>query len=385
MAIDSNRIAAVREQVLTAFAGVELPSPEELLQAGIPERDREYAESFRGFIAGRTWDELGPGVFNYQQLFGCHFLSPTGFRYYIVPALLAGLTALECPQNLGGFDLLREEQAKTRVRVRQFMERYGMPDVEKSAEEIWALLAHHVTWTISGRLAPSSWALYHDGLDPDFSTRTSSLNSAQCGAVCAFLGLLFEWPHWRWKAAKALRRGWSHIRCPEVAMMAAFYQGMHHHTHSPPADAKERFPQAAPPELAEEIRSAFRGQPYPPGKWLTREGSGDEWCDCGLEFTGLNWETLHPDFLEAHHESLIWFTDEAYHYFLPAYLLAESCGARLDGVAYSLQHLERTAAFTPAQQRAVFHYLQWQKAADPGAADIAALVGQYSDRFRLNS
>ena len=53
---------------------------------------------------------------------------------------------------------------------------------------------------------------------------------------------------------------------------------------------------------------------------------GDEPAEYALEFKGLDWRTLHPEFLSYHSAALSFFTDAAFAYFLPAFMMADVLG-----------------------------------------------------------
>ena len=85
---------------------------------------------------------------------------------------------------------------------------------------------------------------------------------------------------------------------------------------------------STPLDLSEEIRTAFAQVPYP-GDWcLRRSSEGDEPFLLEREFTGRdNWQTLDPGFLDLAPDgfstALSFFSDEAFRFYLPAYLIAD--------------------------------------------------------------
>jgi hypothetical protein len=45
-----------------------------------------------------------------------------------------------------------------------------------------------------------------------------------------------------------------------------------------------------------------------------------------LEFRGLDWRTLHPEFLSYHSAALSFYADDGFAYFLPAFMVADVLG-----------------------------------------------------------
>ncbi len=80
--------------------------------------------------------------------------------------------------------------------------------------------------------------------------------------------------------------------------------------------------------LKEQIRAAFAHMEYP-GDWCLRgSNEGDEPFLVERDFKGKrDWHALDPQFLEQSPEALCFFSDEAFHFYLPAYLIADIEGA----------------------------------------------------------
>ncbi len=78
--------------------------------------------------------------------------------------------------------------------------------------------------------------------------------------------------------------------------------------------------------LKQKIVSAFGDVLYPKGDIVSHEC--DECCEVGRIFANLDWKTIEPQFLENNYDKLPVFSPEAFHFFLPAYLI------------YSLEHFE---------------------------------------------
>jgi len=80
-----------------------------------------------------------------------------------------------------------------------------------------------------------------------------------------------------------------------------------------------------------QIASAFAAVEYP-GDWCLRgSNEGDEPFLLEKEFKGkTDWRTLDPAFLDrapdGYASALSFFSDEAYHFYLPAYLIADIRG-----------------------------------------------------------
>jgi hypothetical protein len=83
--------------------------------------------------------------------------------------------------------------------------------------------------------------------------------------------------------------------------------------------------------IVEQIVAAFAAVEYP-GDWCLRDGNeGDEPYLLEAEFKGkADWRVLDPMFLDqspvGYGTALSFFSDEAFHFFLPAYMLADIQG-----------------------------------------------------------
>ena len=69
------------------------------------------------------------------------------------------------------------------------------------------------------------------------------------------------------------------------------------------------------------IKEAFGDVP-PPSEEDLCAFLGDEPLEETEPFRGRKWQDLDPDFLERYQGALFWFTPEAFHYYLPAFLKA---------------------------------------------------------------
>ncbi len=89
---------------------------------------------------------------------------------------------------------------------------------------------------------------------------------------------------------------------------------------------------ADPATLKAAIRNAFAGVEFP-GDWCLRgSNEGDEPFLVEREFAGKNdWTRLDAEFLDQAPDgfgsALSFFSDEAFHFYLPAYLIADIDGA----------------------------------------------------------
>ncbi len=143
------------------------------------------------------------------------------------------------------------------------------------------------------------------------------------------------------------------------------------------------------------IRDAFSGVEYP-GDWCLRgSNEGDEPYLLEKEFADKNdWRSLDPSFLDqapdGYSSALSFFSDEAFRFFLPAYLIADIDGRLASATpVFHLTHGledraktemvnprrygERTwfesashkfAVFDPAQAAAIVAYLEFRREAN---------------------
>ena len=77
-------------------------------------------------------------------------------------------------------------------------------------------------------------------------------------------------------------------------------------------------------DAREAILTAFGGNSYPGDRWLLGSTDGDEPYDEVLPFRGrTDWRALEPAFLDMHAGALSFFSEAAFRFFLPAYLIAD--------------------------------------------------------------
>jgi hypothetical protein len=67
------------------------------------------------------------------------------------------------------------------------------------------------------------------------------------------------------------------------------------------------------------IAEGFGDLPPPAADALHTQVGGEAEQDCA-PFQGKRWRELTPDVLDLHHYALFWFTPQAFHYYLPAFL-----------------------------------------------------------------
>ncbi len=286
--------AQVAEQIEAAFGGLAVPPPRELIRHHGP-RDQAGEEQIRKDLAGKTWQSLTPEFLKERWAAYC-YLAPEAYRYYL-PALLKS-ALLVLPETNG--------------------------------------LPHPVVYA----LCPSFWSLYYEGEDRQLRERQAVFSPAQYRAVCSFLGLAFEeHPTLKYLAAQAVRWGWSGYGFPIHEAVREYYHQLHHYQ-APDFDDPERS------RLAEQIRAAFAEAPYPGDHELCGSEQGDEPAEYAMEFRGLCWRTLHPEFLARNYAALSFLSEGGFRYFLPAFLLADLTD--YDSNANSVFHL--THGFSPLRE-----------------------------------
>ena len=218
-------------------------------------------------------------------------------------------------------------------------------------------------------LTPRFRRLLDYGRDKRFEYQTSLITPEQQAAVCSFLGWLLTAPQWDFRSAKALKFGWNKIDHPAVRQCREFYDGLHHYTEPSIKDDEQR-------HLIEAIKDAFEERSYPDDGPLCGSDYGDEPAEYALEFKGLDWRTLHPRFISYHYAALRFFTDEAFAYFLPAFLIADVLGEA--GNANPVYHLTRGLSEEPSFDRGVLN----PEGRQPGTMDWHAYVLRRLSGFR---
>lgn len=122
-------------------------------------------------------------------------------------------------------------------------------------------------------------------------------------------------------------------------------------------------------KLKEQIRTAFAAVRYPGDKHLRGSDQSDEPFMVERAFYGKSdWRVLAPEFIDGAPEglgsALSFFSDAAFHFFLPAYLIADLDRKleRSQPHFHLTDHFERFSAFTREQAAAVAGYLEFRLA-----------------------
>lgn len=144
--------------------------------------------------------------------------------------------------------------------------------------------------------------------------------------------------------------------------------------------------------LKTKIRVSFSGAEYP-GDWCLRgSNEGDEPFEVERAFKGrTDWQALAPDVIDVVPNALSFFSDEAFHFYLPAYLIADIDGGlkRADPVFHLTHGLDdpsrserintrrygdrtwfdekrhKFAMFTREEATAIVAYLKFKADTDP--------------------
>ena len=147
-------------------------------------------------------------------------------------------------------------------------------------------------------------------------------------------------------------------------------------------------------DLRERVLSAFEPVPYPGHENISKvRGDSQEGDETYAVFSGRNWRDRSTwQAASNHSEALTWFTPEAFHYFLPAFLLAcldeqiatDGCSNALMWVTHftsvhprkrkhglvRAEHTELVRRLSPAQRQVMIDVLddliekQWETEAD---------------------
>lgn len=324
--LPAERAAETRELVLAAFPDAVPPAAAELLLAKSYFREMDWASMKQAEekFAGRTWKSLTPEFLANNWSSYC-YLSRQGYRYYL-PALL--------------IEALRPEAGRS--------------------------FRHSVVFS----LTPSFWYLYYtSGKDRNFDEQSAAFTEAQSEAVAAFLGLFFDAaPRLKFNSAQALRWGWNKVPSPALAKATEYYKCLHNYD----------WPQTKEPEaraLVEIIKAAFKDTPAPKRKEMCGTRLGDEASEYAMEFLGLDWRRLHPDFLDRENACLSFLPGPAFRYFLPAYLiydLTDPLSAQADPAWHlawtpegekpemKAYMLEKLSKFNKEERAAIVAYLEYK-------------------------
>jgi hypothetical protein len=137
--------------------------------------------------------------------------------------------------------------------------------------------------------------------------------------------------------------------------------------------------------VIQQISAAFAAVEYP-GDWCLRDSNeGDEPYQVEEEFKGkTDWRVLDPKFLDQAPDGLAsalsFFSDEAFHFYLPAYMIADirgqlECADPLFRLTHGLDDSSRDGRINPRRygQRTWFDYARY-KFAIFDRAEAAAIV-----------
>jgi len=338
-----DRVRQVRNEIAAAFPVAPPPNPAELA----PPPDTVPETKGQTLFAGKSRDSLKPDFLkvNWAQLYG---LSDAGRNYYLPAFLLASLGP---------------ESDKTFVHAIAYM------------------------------LGPDWPSLYYGEKEPPqisyaSKVKDSKLSPAAAKAVAAYLELLLEceervsWEtsepvlpemaasqnrssewQFKWLAAEALLWRWNRIDTPGLAKARAFQKRM----------TSYRVPEGKNPaeqDLLERIKTAFARTPAPAPDDMTGSVQGTEPFEYAVQFRGLDWKTLDPDFLSRNYASLSFFSDAAFRYFIPAYMIQDVLGSEsnanpvfqltygLTGKEPSAEAQERFSHFSADERATIVAFLK---------------------------
>lgn len=166
---------------------------------------------------------------------------------------------------------------------------------------------------ITCELEPDYVKICATGTDARHEYQTSLFNEEQYKLVCSFAEVWFEKSPFQMASSLVWR--WNRYEHPALDKAREFYRKMHNFEY--PASSDERIN-----ALIRQIRSAFDATPYPD------DGIGEllydpDDAEVEIEFRGVDWRHLHPDFIFKHGCAPTFFKQQAFRYFLPAYVIAD--------------------------------------------------------------
>jgi hypothetical protein len=146
------------------------------------------------------------------------------------------------------------------------------------------------------------------------------------------------------------------------------------------------------------IHGAFEVEPVPPAGELCGSAGGEAREETGA-FAGKPWPELDAATVETHAAALFFFTPEAFHYYLPAFLMEPLSGGETGSLAVHNVLFALKATGEPAVMRfrrtrwplltkkevaAVEEWLDWLLAHADGAVfaqEVATASTAFRDRF----
>jgi hypothetical protein len=312
---------AVRAEIEAAFGDLPVPRADELL--GESTGGDQGEKAIKEMLQGKRWQELDTAFLKRRwSSFG--YLSATAYRYYLPALLVRSLDHFQAPNR-------SLEDSEKQISIWQDAAHLSTEELldRLAAESHDSDLLHS---TLFG-LTPGYYRIYKEGHDQRLNYHTAFFSPQQYGAICSFLGLIFEQiPEYKFRAAKALYWGWNRQAHPALEKAQAFYETMNNFT----------WPESNNPDVRRviaQIHDSFKDTPYP----VDLDGNSEEMRvgDCGgdeevaeilLEFRGKNWRSLHPQFLMEHETALSFLPDNAFRYFLPVFLIADLMGEEMESV-----------------------------------------------------
>lgn len=137
--------------------------------------------------------------------------------------------------------------------------------------------------------------------------------------------------------------------------------------------------------LKETIKEVFADVPYPGDSNITHCPYHCNPCEEIAEyFRGKGWEGHSVEDLRDHHTALSLFTPEAFHYFLPAFMLAsiesyDNLNILPDSIRFhfdfNLEHrdhfLVRLTKFSDEQRKVIIEFLRYMESKGAGSSEDA--------------
>ena len=146
------------------------------------------------------------------------------------------------------------------------------------------------------------------------------------------------------------------------------------------------------------IDLAFEAAPVPPAKELCGSAGSEAWDETAA-FADLPWPEVPADLVHSHYMALYFFTPEAFHYYLPAFLVVPLAAGDVHSLAvhnvvFTLQptgddavmrfRRKRWKLLTKAEEAALGEWLEWMESQDTDEVtgeEIAAAAKAVRERF----
>lgn len=343
------RADAVRRSVAAAFDGLKPPAETALVLPRLV--TAKLAPEILRVFGGRKWTELDLPFL--RERWSCfEYFTPEAFRYYL-PALLT-----------------RSLDAGTDFKF-----------------------IHSVVF----KLRPDWYALFESSDDFVPDPAGALLDAAQQGAVAEYLHLFLdaerklawtaadaageEWPgkHYRRRerqikgdAADALRWRWNKVETPGLLAARGFFAALDREEPELPADEEAR-------GLARRIESAFADAPKPDPTDIVNSMLSEEPMEIAVQFRGRDWRNIGPGLLSRNGSALSFFSQKAFRYYLPAFMIADlaGTGSNADPVFHLTHHLtgqadpgerinwrayatDRFSVFSRKEREAIAAYLEYR-------------------------